>query len=93
MDRREIDTVFVCQHPARIDGGGLRPFGNADALAGEVFRLCDAGIAADVDRRVAEHARRKHRNRNEAPISWAARAAILPSDTSETSNSPCSRKR
>jgi hypothetical protein len=68
MDRSEIDTVFVREEPTRVDRGGLRPFGHADALAGELFGLCDAGLAADVDRRMAKHARREHRQRDEARV-------------------------
>ena len=68
VDRGEVDAVFVREQSSRIDRRGLRPFGHADALARELRRQGDAAIAADVDRRVAEHARRKHRQRNETPV-------------------------
>jgi hypothetical protein len=50
--------VVVLEHAARVDAGGLAPLGDADAAPGEVLRSADRAVGADVERPVAEDARR-----------------------------------
>jgi hypothetical protein len=68
MDRSEVDAVLVRQQPARIDRGGLCPFGHTDALPRQLFGPADPAVGANVDRRVTEHPGREHRQRNEARV-------------------------
>ena len=78
FDRREVDAVLVLQQAARIDRRGLRPFRNADPLALEVGRLLHAAIFPDIDRGVAAHPRRKHRNADERRVALRGERREFP---------------
>src|SRR5215216_6218214 len=53
---RSVDAVLMGEVAANPDRGGHCIEGDADALAFEVLRHTDAGLAVDVDVAVAEHA-------------------------------------
>ena len=82
------DAEFVLQHAARPQRGGLLIFRHADALALEVGRLVDAGVAAHQDAGVEEPARGEDRQADQArrrPCDFAIISDEI--DISETSNS------
>ncbi len=64
-DLCKIDPIGLGQHAAGEDPGGLRPFGDADGLALEVFGRRDLAVAADIEGGMAQHARGKHRDADE----------------------------
>ncbi len=64
-DARQVDAILVDQVAPDPDRGRHRIERNADALAGQLLRAANAGLAIDVDVAVPEHARRKHRQRHE----------------------------
>ena len=62
--RSQVHAMDVLQHAADPHGGGHGVFRNPDALVSEVGGLADAGVRVHEDRRVAERARGKHRDRD-----------------------------
>ena len=62
VDVRRLHAVLVFQHGARPDVGGDLILRHADAPALQVLGPRDAAVGADIDRVVAERARRKHRH-------------------------------
>ena len=68
VDLREIDAVFVLQHAADEDRGGLGVERHADALALEILGRLDAGFLVDRDVAVAEDARGEDRDRDERAV-------------------------
>ena len=56
------NAVLVLQNAADPYRRGHLVFGNADHLAAQVLRALDAAVGSDIDRRVTEQPRRKHRD-------------------------------
>jgi len=83
----QCDAALVGEEPARVDRGGPRPLRHPDAPAGEVPGLGDRAVAADEDRRMAEHARREDRMAISESSPPARSDVYLASDISETSHS------
>ena len=68
LDLLELDADVVHQIAARIDARGVRKVRVADALAAQLFERIDAAALLHIERRVAEHARREHRDRHQAVV-------------------------
>ena len=77
FDLGEIDVRRFLEKTARINAGGLRPFRNADGFTFQVLRRLNAAVGAHIERRMAEHARRKYRNADERRIALRGKADEL----------------
>ena len=77
FDRGQIDAVLMLNKAARIDRRGLRPFRNADAPALEIGGRLHRAVAADVDRRMPRHPRRKHRDCHDRRCALRNQRAVL----------------
>src|SRR5262249_6022671 len=75
--RRERNAELVHEIPAAVNRRGLRPLRNADALAPQVAWRLHRAARAHVDRRQAEHARRKDRERDDARVVLRSERDVL----------------
>src|SRR5499427_2334628 len=77
VHRVERHARLVREKAARVDDRGLRPFGNADALALQLLGSREIAPLADVDHRVPERARREHGDRGDACVALRAQRHVL----------------
>ena len=68
MDVGKLHAVLVAEPAAHIDGGRVRPFRRADALALQVGGAFDAGVFVHVERGEPEQARADHRQADDVGI-------------------------
>ncbi len=68
VDVGRAHAVLVLQHAARDQRRGHRVFAHAHGPADQVARRADAPVGAHEERRVAEHPRREHRQRDVAAV-------------------------
>src|SRR6185312_6638403 len=77
FDGARRHAVFVLEHGAGMDGGGLTVFRNAGPAADEVLRRFNSLAGVDEDIAVTKHPRRKHRDGNELAVIAARRHQII----------------
>jgi hypothetical protein len=76
VDRGQRHLGVVLQPAAHVGDRGLRPLRNADPPALEVGGRPDRRMFHDVDRAVAEHPRREHRQRDHCGVALRAQRAV-----------------
>ncbi len=76
LDLLRPDAEFVAQHSLDEDDAGGVELRRADAFSDQVLRPRDAAAGTDIDARVPEHLRQRHRQADEAPIALGGEAHV-----------------
>ena len=78
LDVLQRDSDLVDQPAAGVDRGGLRPFRDADALAGEAGGVLDRAVGEHEQRRLAEHTGWEHRDPGDGVVVLRDQRDVLP---------------